>query len=328
MTLTEQLPDEFLVEHVEVSIALDGERVDRAIAMITGRSRSEITELIKAGRIYVNDVPVTVRHHRVASGDRIRFDARIVNERVALRPAEAGSIVFEVIYEDEAIIVVDKPPGLVVHPGAGHQDDTLASGLITRYPDLVQAGLDGAGDPSRPGIVHRLDKDTSGLLVVARTPAAYDSLVAQLASRTMGREYRALAVGNLDNDLGTIEAPIGRSTRFPTKMTVHASGREARTRYRVLTRYDQPIALTLLHLQLETGRTHQIRVHLSAIGHPVVGDVRYGGKKRELSIDRPFLHAERLRISHPTTNIAMEWESPLPNDLRLCLGQLHELDAD
>ena len=326
--MTDQSPPILADEIVEVSVALDGERVDRALAMITGRSRSEITDLITAGRIFVNDVAVHVRHHRVSSGDVIRFDAKPLEERVALRPAAVGAIDFEAIYEDDSIIVIDKPAGLVVHPGAGHHDDTLASGLITRYPDLVEAAQRGAGDPSRPGIVHRLDKDTSGLLIVARTPLAYDSLVAQLASRSMGREYRALAVGILENEEGLIEAPIGRSTRFPTKMTVLASGREARTRYDVLNRYDQPIPLTLLHLKLETGRTHQIRVHLSAIGHPVIGDVRYGGRKKEIALERPFLHAERLRITHPPTQASMEWVSEIPADLASLLRELHQLDAD
>jgi len=311
---------------VEVSDALDGERVDRALAMITGMSRTEITEMIGAGGVSINGNRVQVRHHRVSPGDVIAFDDTIKLPRDVLRAADHGAIAFEVVYEDESIIVIDKPAGLVVHPGAGHRDDTLASGLIERFPDLVEAARMGAGDADRPGIVHRLDKDTSGLLVVARTPDAYHSLVSQLAERSMGREYSALAIGSFDNDAGTIEAPIGRSTRFPTKMTVNASGREARTHYRVLERFDQPIALSLVHLKLETGRTHQIRVHLAAIGHPVAGDVRYGGKKRELALDRPFLHAELLRLTHPVSNESMQWESALPAVLLACLGQLHAED--
>lgn len=326
--MTDAVSEPIGEERVEVSGALDGERVDRALAMITGRSRAEIAELIVNGRVRVNEQVVTVRHQRVVPGDVLVFDTHVAAAHQVLRPSEKGAIVFDVVYEDDAIIVIDKPAGLVVHPGAGHRDDTLASGLISRFPDLVDAAINGAGDSSRPGIVHRLDKDTSGLLVVARTPASYGSLVAQLASRSMGREYRALALGIFDNDEGTIEAPIGRSTRFPTKMTVHASGREARTRYSVLTRFDQPIPLSLVHLRLETGRTHQIRVHLSAIGHPVAGDARYGGRKRELALDRPFLHAERLRITHPTTGESMEWESQLPAELARCLSQLHELDGE
>ncbi|HUY07512.1 MAG TPA: RluA family pseudouridine synthase [Acidimicrobiales bacterium] len=311
---------------VEVSAALGGERVDRALAMITGRSRTEITDLIVAGGVFVNGHQVVVRHHRVAPGDVIVFDDEMARPVKELRPAEPGAVEFSVVYEDGAIIVIDKPAGLVVHPGAGHRDDTLASGLIARFPDLVPAAKMGAGDVDRPGIVHRLDKDTSGLLVVARTPEAYHALVVQLAQRTMGREYRALALGMFDNEAGTIEAPIGRSTRSPTKMTVNAGGREARTHYRVLDRFDQPIALSLVRLQLETGRTHQIRVHLAAIGHPVAGDERYGGKKGDLDLDRPFLHAELLRLIHPKTGRSMEWQSSLPADLQRCLERLHVQD--
>lgn len=314
-------------ERVEVSVALDGERVDRAVSMITGRSRADVAALVVLGNVRINGVVVTVRHHRVAAGDVLSFDANTAVKENELRPDEVSAMDLVVVYEDDSIIVIDKPAGLVVHPGAGHRDDTLASGLIARYPDLVQAARDGAGDPSRPGIVHRLDKDTSGLLVVARTPDAYGSLVGQLADRSMGREYRALAIGIFDNNEGMIEAPIGRSTRFPTKMTVHAGGREARTRYDVLARFDGPIAASLVHLRLETGRTHQIRVHLSAIGHPVAGDVRYGGARQELALTRPFLHAERLRITHPESGEQMEWQSDLPLELQNCLATMHELDG-
>ena len=313
-----------ITESIEVPSALDGERVDRAVSTVTGRSRAEVNDLIGSGSIRVNGTTVTVRHQRVAVGDNLQFDVTEVVERAQLRPASDPSVVFAVVYEDADLIVVDKPAGLVVHPGAGHRDDTLASGLIARFPDLVAAAEHGAGDPSRPGIVHRLDKDTSGLLVVARSPAAYASLVRQIASRSMGREYRALVLGMFENDEGTIEAPIGRSTRFPTKMTVHAGGRPARTRYLVAKRYDEPAPLTLLEVKLETGRTHQIRVHLSAIGHPIVGDSRYGGRTKQLVLHRPFLHAERLSLVHPSTEEPMEWTSPLPGDLVECLAALTE----
>ena len=309
-------------ERIEVSSGLDGERIDRALAMITGLSRSEVAAIISAGHVGINGKTATVRHLRVVTGDVVDFVLEPTSSADVPLAARGDDIAFEVAYEDDAIIVVDKPAGLVVHPGAGHRDDTLVSGLISRYPDLVAAARAGAGEPMRPGIVHRLDKDTSGLLVVARTADAYRSLVGQLASRAMGREYEALALGTLENDAGTIEAPIGRSTRDPTKMTVHASGRAARTSYSVISRFDAPVALTLVHLRLETGRTHQIRVHLSAIGHPVAGDARYGGRARELVLDRPFLHAARLSIIHPVTGAAMSWASPLPGDLARCLEDL------
>lgn len=311
-------------ERVEVTAALDGERVDRALATITGRSRAEVAARIARGQVSVNGVVVQVRHQRVIAGDTLVFVGDDAKPGDGLQPDPSADIVFRVVYEDEDIIVVDKPAGLVVHPGAGHLHDTLASGLIARYPDLIEAAREGAGDPSRPGLVHRLDKDTSGLLVVARTPEAYRSLVAQLQDRSMGREYEALALGSFDNDEGTIEAPIGRSSRAPTKMAVHAGGRDARTHYRVLEQFALPIPTTLLGLRLETGRTHQIRVHLGAIGHPVVGDARYGGTARDLPLDRPFLHASRLRLIHPATGEEMEWTSSRPDDLERMLSQLRD----
>lgn len=303
------------VEGTAVPPSLDGERVDRVVATLTGLARAEVAKLVDDGGVRIEGRPVTSRHRRVATGEwlEIRLPEAAAPER--LLPDAATSIVFSVVYEDEAIVVVDKPAGLVVHPGAGHKDDTLAGGLVTRYPDLVAAAEAGAGEPLRPGIVHRLDKETSGLLVVGRTPEAFRSLVAQLAERSMGRTYRALAVGTVGPDEGVIEAPVGRSERDPTRMAVTARGREARTRYRVLQRFTEPIEATLLEVHLDTGRTHQIRVHLAAIGHPVLGDSRYGGRRRGIEAKRPFLHAERLRLVHPVTGVELEWEAPLPAEL-------------
>jgi 23S rRNA pseudouridine1911/1915/1917 synthase len=307
---------------VEIPAALAGERVDRVVAILTGRSRAEVAELIAAGKVALSGRVVAVRHLHVVEGDRLDVDAEEIGLLSQPGLTATASVEFGVVYVDEALIVVDKPAGLVVHPGAGHRDDTLASGLLSRFPDLAAAAAGGAGDPSRPGIVHRLDKETSGLLVVARTPAAYASLVAQLAARTMGREYQALALGLFDNDAGVIEAPIGRSTRFPTKMAVHAGGRAARTRYGVVGRFRLPIAVSLVHLELDTGRTHQIRVHLAAIGHPIAGDSRYGGSVKDLPLGRPFLHAEALSLVHPVTGESMRFTSPLPSDLSACLAVL------
>jgi 23S rRNA pseudouridine1911/1915/1917 synthase len=186
----------------------------------------------------------------------------------------------------------------------------MVQGLLARYPDLA-----GVGDPDRPGIVHRLDAGTSGLLVVARTTEAYDSLVAQLSARDVTRQYRALVLGSVEANAGEIDAPIGQADGDPTRMAVANAGREARTRYEVLGRYREPVPVTELSCRLETGRTHQIRVHLAAIGHPVVGDSRYGGARPALAIDRPFLHAERLAFRHPVTGEVVAFESPLPADL-------------
>lgn len=305
---------------LEVPALLDGERIDRAIALLTGRARTEVAALISQGQVRVDGRVVLVRHRRVATGEAL--DLGLAEVEAAVTPLANDAVPFGVVYEDDAVIVVDKPAGVVVHPGAGHRDDTLVSGLLARYPDLAEAALAGAGESLRPGIVHRLDKETSGLLVVARTPTAYRSLTAQLAERTMGRTYQALAKGSVQADEGIIEAPIGRSVRDPTKMAVRTAGREARTRYHVVGRYRSPFPVTLLGVVLDTGRTHQIRVHLAAIGHPVAGDSRYGGALRAIGVTRPFLHAEALRFAHPVSGEELSFVSPLPGDLAAVLARL------
>jgi 23S rRNA pseudouridine1911/1915/1917 synthase len=221
-----------------------------------------------------------------------------------------------VVHEDADVVVVDKPPGLVVHPGAGHSDGTLVNGLVARYPEIA-----GVGDPGRPGIVHRLDRDTSGLLAVARSATAYEALTAALAERRVTRAYLALVHGLPDADEGLVDAPVGRSTRDKTRMSVSARGREARTRYAVEARYPDR-GVTLLRCTLETGRTHQIRVHLEAIGHPVVGDERYGGERGDVRAPRVFLHATHLAFAHPVDGMALAFDSPLPPDLTAVLEAL------
>jgi 23S rRNA pseudouridine1911/1915/1917 synthase len=203
----------------------------------------------------------------------------------------------------------------VVHPGSGNPGGTLVHGLLASYPEIA-----GVGPRERPGIVHRLDKDTSGLLLVARTPDAFRSLTSQLRARTIDRRYLALVWGHLDAARGLIDAPIGRSTRTPMRMAVSARGREARTSYEIREEYEDPAAATLVQCSLDTGRTHQIRVHLAAIGHPVVDDARYGGRRRQVvDVGRFFLHAARLGFDHPTTAERVELESPLPADLSRAL---------
>jgi 23S rRNA pseudouridine1911/1915/1917 synthase len=221
------------------------------------------------------------------------------------------------VYEDDQVIVVDKPAGLVVHPGAGQQSGTLVHGLLARVPDLA-----GVGDADRPGIVHRLDKGTSGLMVVARTPEALADLTAQLKRRDVERRYLALVLGEVAEGKGVVDAPVGRSTRQPTRMAVTARGRAARTRYEVLERYTDPVSATLLECRLETGRTHQIRVHLAAIGHPVAGDTRYG-RADALAMKRPFLHAHELAFDHPGDGARRRFQSPLPADLEQVRERLH-----
>jgi 23S rRNA pseudouridine1911/1915/1917 synthase len=295
---------------ITVPALLDGVRVDRAVAMLAEVSRAQAAALVSAGRVRVDGQVVGARSQLLRSGSSLEIDA--VGEETVLE-AEPD-VAFDVVYEDDQLVVVDKPAGLVVHPGAGRRHGTLASGLLARYPDLASVG-----DPSRPGIVHRLDRGTSGLLVVARTEVAYRSLVAQLSARTASRRYLALAAGEVGEDRGVVEAPVGRSNRTPTRMAVLRDGRPARTRYQTLRRYLEPLPSTLLAVALDTGRTHQIRVHLAAIGHPVVGDDRYGPGGRVggslLPAGRLFLHAAELTLDHPITGERAGWRSPLPADL-------------
>jgi 23S rRNA pseudouridine1911/1915/1917 synthase len=298
-----------------VPAALDGERVDRVVAMVTGRSRSDVAALIASGAVSVDGTTVTSRSTKVAAGEVVEVDLPAAAEvaRIAADPTVPVSIV----HEDADVVVVDKPAGLVVHPGAGNTTGTLVQGLLALHPDMASTG-----DPTRPGIVHRLDKGTSGLLAVARTPAAYEGLVAQLSARTVDRRYLALVWGELDAPSGMVDAPIGRSTRSPTRMTVSSRGREARTRYEVLAAYDDPVVVSLLECRLDTGRTHQIRVHLAAIGHPVVGDVRYRGSRQSLPVPRPWLHAAHLGFTHPTTGAWLAFDSPVPADIAGVLAGL------
>jgi 23S rRNA pseudouridine1911/1915/1917 synthase len=237
-------------------------------------------------------------------------------------------VTFAVVHEDADLVVVDKPAGLVVHHGAGHRAGTLVDGLVARFPDLAGLAERGGGDPGRPGIVHRLDKGTSGLLVIARTPQAYHLLSKQFRAHSAGREYLVLAAGRVEADEGTIDAPIGRSTRQRTRMAVTARGRQARTEYRVVARFSDPVPCTLLEARLDTGRTHQVRVHLAAIGHPVIGDERYGGPAArprpvtgQMVPGRLFLHAFRLSLDHPAGG-RRSWDAPRPDDLARVLARL------
>jgi 23S rRNA pseudouridine1911/1915/1917 synthase len=290
-----------------VPAVLVGERIDRAVALLTGWSRAEVQALLAAGAIRV-DGAVPAKSHRLHAGATVELLAEPEPERVPV----AEDVEVHVVAADDAVIVVDKPAGLVVHPGAGHEHGTLVQGLLARYPELA-----GVGDARRPGIVHRLDRDTSGLLIVARAADAYDRLVADLAAHAVERRYLALVRGVPDAARATVDAPIGRSARQPTRMAVRSGGRPARTTYEVLARDGDDAAL--LECRLETGRTHQIRVHLAAIGHPVVGDAAYGSAAG--SLDRPFLHAYALAFTHPRTGERQAFESALPEDLRAALEE-------
>lgn len=290
-----------------IPAALAGERLDRVVALIAGCSRSEAAGWVVDGLVAVDDSIVQARSTRLVEGVEIRIE---VPDQAPPRPMADESIEFNAVYVDDDVIVVDKPAGLVVHLGAGHPDGTLVNGLVARFPEIAEVG-----QPERPGIVHRLDAGTSGLLVVARTERAYERLVADLSTHQVHREYRAVVVGHPEPERGLIDAPIGRSSRSALRMAVTMPGRDARTRFEVLTRYDEPLACALVSCELETGRTHQIRVHLSAIGHPVLGDATYRGRRPEVPMDRPFLHAHRLGFTHPATGEELLFVSELAADL-------------
>lgn len=310
-----------------VPVALDGQRVDRALSMLTGASRRVAAEALSNDDVRIDGRPARARSTPLHSGQRLQAT---LPAPVGVGPTPDPEVGFGVVYADADLVVVDKPAGLVVHHGAGHHGGTLVDGLLARFPDLAALADAGVGDPARPGIVHRLDKGTSGLLVVARSAAAFEALSAQLRRHEATRRYLALVAGIVEADNAGIDAPIGRSTRRPDRMTVTATGRPARTAVRVRARYRDPLPLTLVEATLETGRTHQVRVHLAAIGHPVVGDDRYGGAQarptalvERLGSGRLFLHAWQLAVRHPDGRL-LSWESALPGDLAdalsLCVG--------
>lgn len=296
--------------------ALDGERLDRVVAMLCDVTRTVASDLVDAGEVRVDGDAVTRRSTRVRHDQVVSL---MVPEPTPDFVVEAdGAVEFSVVHEDDDVLVIDKPADLVVHPGAGNPTGTLVHGLLSRYPDLEEIG----GDPIRPGIVHRLDRDTSGLMVVARTQRAHEELTEALRARLVSRRYRTLVWGHVEEPHGRVDAPIARSPREPTRMAVVVGGKEARTEYEVVRRFELPVPCTELRCRLETGRTHQIRVHLQAIGHPVVGDTRYGGARQSLSVPRQFLHAEHLGFSHPRSGDALAFDSPLPTDLRDVLDRL------
>lgn len=302
----------------EVPPALAGERIDRIVAFVLDISRTVAQAVIAAGGVLVDGDLVASGKIRLVAGQSIAVATGAIP--IEQPPGPEPDVVFGVVYEDADIIVIDKPAGLVVHPGAGNKSGTLANGLLARYPEIASVG-----EMVRPGIVHRLDAGSSGLLVVARTQFAADALIEQFSSHHPMREYKALVWGHPAAPHGVIDAPIGRSRRDPLKMAVVADGRWARTEYRVLRVFDSPAELALLDCQLETGRTHQIRVHLSSINHPLVGDPAYGQRRPKLQLDRPFLHAARLAFDHPTRGERVQFESPLPADLAGRLASLREV---
>ena len=297
----------------EIPAACAGLRLDQALARVFPQySRSRLQAWLKEGVLLVEGVPAEGKR-AVAGGEAVMLTLPAVTRDAS---PSAQAMPLKIVHEDAEILVIDKPAGLVVHPGAGNPDCTLLNALLAHSPSL-------AGIP-RAGIVHRLDKDTSGLLVVAKTLVAQTSLVRQLQARTMGRTYTALAWGSVRAPKGVIDAPIGRDARSRTRMAVTDRGKPARTAYEVVERLH---SATLLSCKLESGRTHQIRVHLQSIGHPLVGDPVYrrGAKSRPLEgFDRQALHAARIELEHPRTGRARHWESPLPADFRALLKRFRD----
>jgi len=304
-----------------VPSALDGERVDRIVAFILDVSRSVAAGLVESGTVLVDGVVETSGKLRLAEGQEVSVDpSQIPGETF---PEADDTVEVSVLHADDHIIVIDKQAGLVVHPGAGNDAGTLVNGLLAVFPEIADVG-----EAHRPGIVHRLDAGSTGLLVVARTQQAYEGLVPQFADHSATRMYRALVWGHPTALHGVIDAPIGRSRRDPLKMAVVADGRESRTEYQVIQRYSEPVDCSLLECSLETGRTHQIRVHLSSIGHPLIGDPWYGQRRPTLGMERPFLHAAQLEFDHPGSGERVSFLSGLADDLQAMLSGLQPLIDD
>jgi 23S rRNA pseudouridine1911/1915/1917 synthase len=278
----------------DVDLTEAGERLDRLAARRLGISRSAVQRIIRERLLWV-DGEEAASSYRVGGGERV--EARVPEEGIS--PEE---IPVPVIFEDEHLLVVEKPAGLVVHPGAGNAAGTVVNALLGR-------SIAGGEDPSRPGVVHRLDRDTSGLMVLAKGEPAYSRLVAQMSGRRVGRVYRAVVVGEGLPETGTVDAPVGRDPENPTLMAA-GIGKPAVTHFEVLR---EVAGHAMLEVRLETGRTHQIRVHLSAIGHPVYADPLYG---TPVPGHRLWLHAENLAFIHPVSGERLSFEAPIPNDLR------------
>lgn len=300
-----------------MTLTLDktGERLDAALArLVPSLSRSQAQRLIEQGAVTHGGRPVK-KNEKLSAGDTLELTLPEVREV----PIEAQPIPLEVCYEDADVIVVNKPKGLVVHPAPGHADGTLVNALLAHCGD----SLSGIGGEKRPGIVHRIDKDTSGLLIAAKNDAAHAHLSAQLKDHTLARTYECIVCGNLKEDSGTIDAPIGRHPTDRKKMAVtEKNSRNAVTHWEVIARYR---GYTHLRCRLETGRTHQIRVHLAWRSHPIVGDSVYGHKKPELGLNSQCLHAAALDFIHPRTGKPVHVECELPDYFTQALSKLEPL---
>ncbi|MER2027639.1 MAG: RluA family pseudouridine synthase [Solibacillus sp.] len=286
-----------------------GERIDKALSqMEESWSRSQISNWLDAERILVNGAAVKPKY-KVKQGDVIEVTVPEV-EDLEIIPEDLN---LEIVYEDADVLVVNKPRGMVVHPAPGHTSGTLVNGLMHHCKDL--SGINGV---ARPGIVHRIDKDTSGLLMVAKNDVAHESLVNQLVEKSVTRKYTALVHGHIAHEKGTIDAPIGRDQKDRQKQAVVDKGKHAVTHFQVIERFGE---FTLVECRLETGRTHQIRVHMNYIGFPLAGDPKYGPRKT-IDFGGQVLHAGVLGFIHPVTKEYLEFESPLPEDFKQLLEEL------
>ncbi|ESA57648.1 ribosomal large subunit pseudouridine synthase D [Streptococcus pyogenes] len=295
---------------MEINVITSGQRLDKALADLSPLSRGQANDQIKQGLVLVNGQQKKAKY-TVQAGDVICFE--LPKEEVL--EYQAQNIPLDIIYEDDTLAIINKPQGMVVHPSAGHPSGTMVNALMYHIKDL--SSINGV---VRPGIVHRIDKDTSGLLMVAKTDAAHQALAEELKAKKSLRKYLAIVHGNLPNDRGMIEAPIGRSEKDRKKQAVTAKGKEAVTRFTVLERFGD---YSLVELQLETGRTHQIRVHMAYIGHPVAGDPLYGPRKT-LSGHGQFLHAKTLGLTHPMTGKEMIFTVEAPEIFQKVLKLLRK----
>lgn len=292
-----------------------GVRIDAWLAAhVEGLTRSAAAKLLESGGVAVNGVSAA-KNYRLTGGETVEV-TRPEAEEIAVEPQD---IPLDVVYEDQDVIVVNKPVGLVVHPAPGHPDGTLVNALLHH----CAGSLSGIGGQMRPGIVHRIDRDTSGLIIAAKNDAAHAFLAAQLADHTLARTYECLAVGNFKEDSGTVDAPIGRHRTDRKKMAVVPDGRRAVTHWEVIARYR---GVTHLRCRLETGRTHQIRVHLAYIGHPILGDTVYGAKKPVPGLTGQCLHATALEFIHPATGKKISLTCPLPEEFTRMLEKLQRQD--
>jgi len=304
---------------LEFQVREEKGRLDRFLAeQVPDVSRSAMQRLIGEGQVTVNGEP-SKASYKVRPGDQVLVLLPVAEPRQPL----AEAIPLKIVYEDAVLLVVDKPAGMVVHPAPGHSGGTLVNALLAYCPELAVAGDD------RPGLVHRLDRDTSGLILVAKSEKARRTLQRQFKDRQVRKAYLALVDGHLQPACGRIEAPIGRDPNHRQRMAVLAGGREAITEYHVLEQFAKRLGpaagdYCLLEAEPATGRTHQIRVHLASIGHPVVGDTVYGRRRSRLAVPRQFLHARRIGFKHPSTGQRLELEAPLPDDLAEILEMLRQ----